>query len=73
MDHAACVEVGVEVFFIDHGSRLMNLQKKALKICEGCPVKQKCLDYAIQANIQHGIWGGETVNGRRKLARRLKK
>ena len=73
MDDAACLEVGVDVFFIDHGSHLMRSQREALKICASCPVRQACLDYAVRENIQHGIWGGETVNSRRKLARRLKK
>ena len=31
---------------------------KALRICNGCPVRQECLDHTITHNEQHGIWGG---------------
>lgn len=31
----------------------------AIAICEGCPVKQACLDEGMKIeNIEHGIWGG---------------
>jgi hypothetical protein len=31
----------------------------AKKICSQCPVKKKCLDYAIRhTDIKYGIWGG---------------
>ena len=30
----------------------------AARICDGCPVRQTCLDYAIDHAIEDGIWGG---------------
>lgn len=39
----------------------------ALNICNSCPVKKECLDYAISYDMVHGIWGGTTPNQRRAL------
>lgn len=40
----------------------------AQKVCQRCPVRERCLDYAINNNITHGIWGGLTTRARRELA-----
>jgi hypothetical protein len=34
-------------------------------ICEGCPVREECLAYALDAGEPHGIWGGLTATERR--------
>jgi WhiB family redox-sensing transcriptional regulator len=42
--------------------------KLAKKICGSCPVRLKCLDYALTTNERYGIWGGLSPierNGRR--------
>lgn len=44
--------------------------KAAKSICRKCPVRAECLSYAMDAPIDHGIWGGLTERERRK-ARRL--
>ena len=30
----------------------------ARKLCESCPVKQPCLEYALAERVDHGVWGG---------------
>lgn len=35
-----------------------NSIAKAKIICNTCPVKQKCLDLAIEQKEVHGVWGG---------------
>jgi hypothetical protein len=40
--------------------------QEAKRICNTCPIKQKCLEYALYWNEQYGIWGGLTVRERRK-------
>lgn len=42
----------------------------ALKICAGCPVRDACLEWALETRIRYGIWGGETERERRRLLRR---
>ena len=38
----------------------------ALKICAGCPIRQKCLQVAIERG-EEGIWGGTTHAQRLKM------
>lgn len=38
-------------------------------ICYGCPVKQQCLDFAIDNSIKDGMWGGLTYRDRLRYAR----
>jgi WhiB family redox-sensing transcriptional regulator len=42
----------------------------ARRICASCPVKEPCLDYALDHHIEHGIWGGASERARRLIARR---
>ena len=40
---------------------------RARKICNGCPVLDTCLEYALIHNEDHGVWGGESERERRRL------
>ena len=43
----------------------------ARQICSGCPVKQDCLDFALEHRMfQYGIFGGFSPNERKELIRR---
>lgn len=43
---------------------------RGVRICwEECEVRRQCLDYALRANEQYGVWGGVTPSGRKKLSR----
>ena len=45
----------------------------AKRVCEGCPVQERCLEYALRNRIDHGVWGGCSERQRRRIlrARRL--
>lgn len=43
--------------------------RKAQRICATCPVKTQCLEYALENNIDHGIWGGKSERERRRIRR----
>jgi WhiB family redox-sensing transcriptional regulator len=43
----------------------------ARALCQRCPVREACLDYAITVREPHGIWGGLNELERRRLLRRL--
>ncbi|MFD8316182.1 WhiB family transcriptional regulator [Kitasatospora purpeofusca] len=45
-------------------------QNRAKAVCSGCPVRTECLAYALDAQIDHGVWGGMTDRERRALLRR---
>jgi WhiB family transcriptional regulator, redox-sensing transcriptional regulator len=35
--------------------------------CAGCPFIQQCLDYAVAADEELGIWGGTTTEERKEM------
>ena len=39
---------------------------RAKKICNGCPVIQQCLEYAIVNRENDGVWGGASERERRR-------
>lgn len=46
-------------------------EHKAKAICQVCPVKGDCLEFALEIREPYGIWGGLTETERRQtLARR---
>ena len=45
----------------------------ARDVCEGCAVRQPCLEYALSAREPDGIWGGLTAKERRRELRRRRK
>lgn len=44
-------------------------QAFAKEICNGCPVKEPCLEWALK-HEPYGIWGGETGRGRQRIRAR---
>lgn len=40
---------------------------KARKICRDCPVMGRCLEYALEERIDHGVWGGCSERERRRI------
>lgn len=41
--------------------------KVAKKLCERCPVRALCAEYAIANNEQFGVWGGLSPREREKF------
>ncbi len=41
----------------------------ARRLCEGCPVREPCLEYALEHRIDHGVWGGASERERRRILR----
>jgi len=62
---ARCAEVDTEMFFPDKGD--ITSATSARKICNGCEVKQQCLEYALDNREVYGIWGGTNERDRRPL------
>ena len=42
-------------------------ERVAKAICEDCPVRVSCLDYALSIHEPFGIWGGLTEHERQPL------
>jgi len=63
MQHAGCASTDPEAFFPEKGGSA----REAKKICNRCPVRAECLDWALQADERFGIWGGLSERERRTL------
>ncbi|POX43382.1 WhiB family transcriptional regulator [Streptomyces sp. Ru73] len=73
-DHAACLStpanpVDPEIFFPEPDE--MDRIRAAKALCEQCPVRQTCLDAALEDGDREGIRGGMTEEERDLLHRNL--
>lgn len=69
--YAACVGEDTELFFpIGTTGPALHQTQKAKQICRNCPVQCLCLEWALLAGIDHGVWGGLAEEERRALTRR---
>ena len=46
-------------------------EREAIRICEGCPVRIDCLEFAIETRVRFGVWGGVTEKQRRSIRRQI--
>jgi WhiB family redox-sensing transcriptional regulator len=66
MDQGKCRDMAPAVFFPGDGVGVIAAQR----ICAECPVAERCLQYALDEHIDHGVWGGKSERERRRIARR---
>ncbi|WP_410506894.1 WhiB family transcriptional regulator [[Mycobacterium] appelbergii] len=64
-ERALCAQTDPEAFFPEKGGST----REAKRICQGCEVKNACLDYALAHDERFGIWGGLSERERRRLKR----
>jgi WhiB family redox-sensing transcriptional regulator len=73
-EDAACRKHDNVVFFgPDQGESELEKQAREMQaksICHTCPVKEPCLEFAMETNQKYGIWGGMTDKERASLKRR---
>jgi WhiB family redox-sensing transcriptional regulator len=65
MDDAACKGQPLQVFFYE--SHESNVDLPGVAICNTCPVRAECLNFAVNNDIQHGVFGGLTPYQRRTI------
>jgi WhiB family redox-sensing transcriptional regulator len=75
IDRAACSSVDTGVFFPDvrrgPGRRSRDrMEAPAKLVCEACPVKDPCLEYALRYALNDGVYGGMGEVERRQERRR---
>ncbi|QKV91341.1 WhiB family transcriptional regulator [Streptomyces sp. NA02950] len=70
--NAACKDEDPELFFPVGvaGPAAQQQEARAKQVCGHCPVAQECLEYALEAGMTHGVWGGAGEEERRALRRR---
>jgi WhiB family transcriptional regulator, redox-sensing transcriptional regulator len=67
-DGAACRDGDPELFFPEGTAGPALLQTdQAKRVCQSCPVRTPCLDFAQRHGLGFGIWGGVTGEERRAL------
>jgi WhiB family redox-sensing transcriptional regulator len=64
--YAACQGKDPELFFpIGTSGPATRQLDEAKRICAGCPVQSLCLEWAVLARIDYGVWGGLREDERR--------
>lgn len=68
MSDAACKGMDQTLFFPPKGGD-MRASTAVKAICESCPVRVECLDFALDTGIKFGVWGGTSERDRRRIRR----
>lgn len=66
-EQGSCRTLDLAIFFDDDNP------KPAQRVCYGCPVRQECLDYALDTHQDQGVWGSMTPKQRKDHANRERK
>ncbi|HEY9376096.1 MAG TPA: WhiB family transcriptional regulator [Jiangellaceae bacterium] len=68
---AACRDEDPELFFPigNTGPALLQIEE-AKSVCRRCPVREECLQFALETGQDAGVWGGLSEDERRALKRR---
>jgi WhiB family redox-sensing transcriptional regulator len=68
-DEAACRDADTTLFFPTSDAHAAE----AKAICAACPVREECLEYALETRPADGVWGGLTAIERHRVLRRRQK
>ena len=69
MLRACCRGANTREFFPSNGLGV----EAAQRICRTCPVREECLEYALQHHIEQGVWGGASERERRRILRQRRR
>lgn len=62
---ANCLGTDPYLFYPERGAST----KEAKAVCQGCIVREDCLEYALAEDEKFGIWGGLSERQRRRIRR----
>lgn len=69
--HGLCRTIDSGVFFppahFEHKPEREAREKRAKAICNECPVRPECLDWALSTKEPHGVWGGYAESDRKQV------
>ncbi|MDN3297566.1 WhiB family transcriptional regulator [Streptomyces ficellus] len=68
---ALCRDEDPDLFFPigSTGPALLQVEE-AKSVCRRCPVREACLEWALESGQEAGVWGGMSEDERRALKRR---
>ncbi|MFP5326469.1 MAG: WhiB family transcriptional regulator [Acidimicrobiia bacterium] len=67
--NAACRGIDPDVFYPADDDPADD----AKAICDVCPVRMPCLEWALSTREKEGVWGGATERERRRMIRQRRK
>lgn len=70
---AACRDMDSTAFFppdAERGPAKESRERRAKRVCAGCPVIEACRRHALAVREPYGVWGGLTVAERAAILRR---
>jgi WhiB family redox-sensing transcriptional regulator len=71
-DGAACRNHDPELFFPEGTAGPARRQAdQAKQVCQSCPVRTPCLNFALRHALGFGIWGGATGEERFRIRREV--
>jgi WhiB family transcriptional regulator, redox-sensing transcriptional regulator len=69
-DNAACLRADPDLFFpVGTTGPALHQVDDAKRVCLTCPVRERCLRWALDQGIGSGVWGGTTPEERRAIRR----
>lgn len=68
-NRAACRGIDPDIFFPVTDEEA----GPAKAVCDVCPVREACLEFALAAREREGVWGGATERERRRIVRQRRK
>ena len=67
-DGASCRDTDPDLFFpVGTTGAAVDQIAAAKAVCDVCPAKEPCLQFAIENNQDSGVWGGTSEEERRQL------
>ncbi|MCX5214247.1 WhiB family transcriptional regulator [Kitasatospora sp. NBC_00240] len=70
-DRARCRDLDPELFFpLGNTGPALRQAEEAKAVCHRCPVRERCLAWALETGQEAGVWGGTGEDDRRALKRR---
>jgi WhiB family redox-sensing transcriptional regulator len=70
IEHSRCIGEDPELFFpVGSTGSALAQTARAIEICEGCPVRAECLEWALETCQDAGVWGGLGEEERRQIRR----
>jgi WhiB family redox-sensing transcriptional regulator len=68
-DDGECRNIDPEYFFDDHDTEADFPNPTAYLACSRCMIQSQCLQWALDTDEKHGVWGGMTRRQRLKVRR----
>ena len=68
LQNGACRLADADLHFpVGESKEAKEQTAKAKAVCRGCPVQERCLQWALETKQDVGVWGGLSEKDRRRL------